>query len=50
MIKYEKPILNIEEVEVSDVILTSITDNGTSTLGTIEGNKGTSEFSFLDIF
>ena len=48
--KYTKPLIEKEAVEVNDIILTSITDNGTSSLGTIEGNKGTSQFSFFDIF
>ena len=48
--KYVKPLIEKEAVDVNDVILTSITDNGTSTLGTIEGEKGTTRFSFSDIF
>ena len=51
MKKYVNPIYINEAVETEDVILTSgIVDNGTSSLGGVEGDKGSALFNFFDIF
>lgn len=55
MTAYEKPIIEIEAVEVTDVILASgeqsiIKDKGQGALGTVEGDKGAAEFDFDSIF
>ena len=55
MTEYIKPIIEIEAVEVTDVILASagaspIKDKGQGALGTVEGEKGAAEFDFDSIF
>lgn len=55
MTEYIKPIIEIEAVDVTDVILASgdaspIKDQGQGTLGTVEGEKGLLEFVFSEIF
>ena len=50
-----KPIIEIEAVDVTDVILASagrgpIKDVGHGSLGTVEGEKGAVEFDFDSIF
>ena len=50
--RYEKPIYEKENIEVSDVILTSdgIVNAGEGTLGNISGEKGVAGFEFGSIF
>lgn len=49
MEKYISPLCNLENVEATDVILSSIQDQGEGTMGKISGQKGSwaNDFSSL---
>ena len=51
MKKYVNPTYTVEQLQVEDIVLSSgIINNGTSSLGDIEGDKGSAIFDFSDIF